>query len=105
MGKLNVTNGDWSVTEPKTKNGSFYRVSGPSEKVCNVVTRDMVRALSNAKIIADAGTTYNKSALTASELLQQRDELLKNLMNAIDYMPLGKREEAKMLIQKIENHV
>lgn len=34
---------------------------------------------SNAKLIADAGTTANKCGLLPSELLEQRDEMLKML--------------------------
>lgn len=37
------------------------------------------QAEANAKLIADAGTTANKCGLVPSEILQQRDELLKAL--------------------------
>ena len=39
----------------------------------------------NAELIADAGTTANKCQLLPSELLVQRDELLKSLIEVIEF--------------------
>ncbi len=44
-----------------------------------VQQEDIIKAEANAKLIADAGNTINKCGLLPSELLEQRNELLKAL--------------------------
>lgn len=81
--KLKVTNGEWVATsgtfqEEKILVASNYGV------ICELPnSMGSEEALSNAQLIANAGTTYNKCKLLPSELLEQRDALLKALETVV----------------------
>ncbi len=73
MGKFKGTK-DWEITEIS---GDRICIGTDIDVWCLKITEEEMNA--NAKLIADAGTTANKCGLLPSELLKQRDELLKAL--------------------------
>ena len=98
MENLNITQGYWGIAEnhmDEFKN-QYTILSLMTHTVCEV-TRHNYRevgknkfkyegelhidkeAEANAKLIADAGTTYNTTPILPSELLKQRNELLEAL--------------------------
>jgi hypothetical protein len=58
MKKFKGTPGNWQYRKATAKNGSSFRVESKvgeeTKKVCNVITRDIDQAESNAKLIAAA---------------------------------------------------
>ena len=98
------TTGEFQVTNEKTGN-CFIHPSGLSAAVAMVYTQNEHRyeAQANAKLFADALNTVNKCDLMPSELLKQRDELLKALeilieakqpmLNALDHCRDGLDQE------------
>lgn len=82
--ELGITKGEVTPICVTTNAGSFYKVTGESESVCNVTTRNGERACSNATLIADAFNSANKCGLLPSELLEWKHEtlmLLKEIEN------------------------
>lgn len=75
MGKnnLGITEGDWSVT----KGGFMYGVYQNKTQICLLPVKEDSK--SNAKLIADAGTTANKCGKLPSEILKERDECMEVL--------------------------
>jgi hypothetical protein len=68
MKKLNITPGEWKASVIRF--GKIY--TGEDE----IHLPDNEYAEHNARLIADAGNTYQQCGLLPSELLKQRDELL-----------------------------
>ena len=82
MEKLNITPGKWKEYD----NG----VITLTKIYSNIVCKSCVKRTSsyeywndNAKLIADAGTTYNATPILPSELLKQRNELKMVLENLV----------------------
>jgi hypothetical protein len=97
MEKLNITQGEWSTTLRKDieeVNGlpiievstSFEKIDKDrhSEWIAKVRGNGKTETEDNAKLIADAGTTYNTTPILPSELLKQRNELLEALQEIIN---------------------
>ena len=88
MRKLKITEGIIEVENVKTSNGDFYKVKSDSgTSICNITTRDWLKAKSNSQLIADAFNTANKCDMLPSELLVQRNEsinLLKRIVIAVE---------------------
>jgi len=84
--RLDITSGEWKYRNQVVNNGSFFRVDGDTEKVSNIVTRNSDKAEANAKLIADAGTTYNKCQTLPSQLLSQNNELLECLEKTFEWL-------------------
>lgn len=72
MEKLNITKGKW-VLNPRYNIIQDEKEYGIAQ-INGAMNED--EWINNAKLIVDAGNTYNKCGLSASELLEQRNELL-----------------------------
>lgn len=75
--------------------------------VCDMYGYMTEEGKANAKLIADAGTTANKCGLLSSELLEQRNDLLKVLQVLIGYVdrhhkPLTREEKIEIAKQAIK---
>lgn len=98
MSELKITKGNWKIdTTPKwpfttwiegdneqaVVKMDMYHYSTADNSIEDVIKRDPINniVLANAKLIADAGTTYNKCSLLPSELLDRNNELLEALKN------------------------
>lgn len=117
MKDLGITKGDWKYEVKFGKNRPRITVQIPirqgyskeiilgtiSEDDCTVSSCCCTEEHSNAKLIADAGTTANKCGLLPSELLDQREEMLEFLktIESSENTPIHHRSYAKRLIQKI----
>lgn len=93
MKKLEITKGEWTIIEKSTKLEST--IISKNKRICDVKsygrdfksTQDKIICIeptikereSNAILIADAGTTYNKCDLLPSELLKQNEALVECL--------------------------
>jgi len=87
MKRLGITEGEFVVENVTTNNGDFYKViTKKGASVCNVTTRDYVKARENTQLIADAFNTANKCDMLPSELLEQRNELLDMLQATVDIL-------------------
>ena len=77
--ELGISKGDWKSVQTV---GNCYNI-----EVKNVYTEIIanITGENNSALIADAGTTANKCQLLPSELLVQRDELLKSLIEVIEF--------------------
>ena len=79
--KLEITKHGWHT--------SGLEIISISGMIIGTVTKSSNQsrheANANAELIADAGTTANKCGLLPSELLSQRDELLKSLIEVIEF--------------------
>lgn len=73
MKKLNITPGEWYIGELRN---NIYSKKEYNFKV-SIYQETEYDKYDNLILIADAGTTYNQCGLLPSELLKQRDELLK----------------------------
>ena len=95
MSKLNVTPGEWQVVDTHDDNGKIIIWDGDEmafAPVCDmgeIGEMNYNRALSDAKLIADAGTTYNKCHKLPSELMQENEELREALQYFIDKVDNG----------------
>lgn len=79
MEKLNITKGTWEVAEGTIENGGgLYAVKSEEWDIASTfyIGFDEGDAHDNAKLIADAGTTYNQCGFLPSELKAQKEELL-----------------------------
>lgn len=84
--RLNITKGDWNVNFDELPNELIVysdfnnlRTATVFERKCNSFSESINTAISNAKLIADAGTTYNQCDKLPSELLAENKELLECL--------------------------
>lgn len=118
MNRLGITEGEWKAkSSPNYHDPKASKIEIHSRMsqgwIAKVQDNGVIRhkeGLSNAKLIADAGTTANKCGLLPSELLEQRDELLEALQKMCEYhekMATWDKGDngyysAKKLIQKIE---
>ena len=78
--KLEITRGEWRVTNEKNENCFIHPFLGAAVARIYTSNEHSDEAQANAILIADAGTTANKCQLLPSELLVQRDELLEALV-------------------------
>ena len=80
MKELKITKGDW-LFEIEESRVVFENPNMDLwfKNFNNGFDSTKEEVLSNAKLIADAGTTANKCGLLPSELLEQRDDILKEL--------------------------
>ena len=107
MNKLDINIGIWKnngihvVSERLKDNMPHY--PGPGTIVCKIPPywHNKVRWEDNAKLICDAGNTYQKCGLLPSELLKQRDELLQTLQQ-IERGVTGLPLQALQTIDSIE---
>ena len=79
MKELGITKGEWRIDTAdaikiKVEDGSNIAIL---THLTNFMRRDTNEVERNAELICDAGNTAQKCGLLPSELLQQRDELLK----------------------------
>lgn len=93
MKKLVITEGEWI----RHGNGIHDNL-GKTICVTNPLSE---RGITDARLIADAGTTANKSGLLSSELLEQRDSLTEALKHALEI--LYKCEPPKELFETYAN--
>lgn len=111
MEKLNITKGTWIVSKKsKTHVTTEYQERGicstggfnSNQKPLEIDKENE----SNAKLIADAGTTYNQCGFLPSELKAQKEELLDMLIEALRFIPVHKPvfEKGTMLIQKYKSN-
>ncbi len=70
MKNSKITQGHWSISHGDT--GLYIE----SEKSNFISIKNNEEVMANAELISDAGNTFNKTGLTPSELLLQRDYLL-----------------------------
>ncbi len=86
MSKFKGTKGEWEVVDNYDNDSKIYVGTDNQEgnEVYNIETDEMnyMQDFANAQLIADAGNTIQKCDLLPSELLEQRDELLKTLIKA-----------------------
>lgn len=82
--KRQPTPGPWEIT-------NYTYVNSKSTKhgfICNTSKGYMgmpgSEQFANAELIAEAGTVYHETGLTPRELLEQRDELTKSLIECLD---------------------
>ena len=68
MDKLNIPNGDWNYTG---KEDHFIIWNGEGDAILGLNNEDITQ------LICDTGNTYLKAPVLPSELLRQRNELLK----------------------------
>lgn len=74
------TKGEWRYKEIKSGAGLFHCiVQKRNHRIVTYVMNDHPEFVENAKLIADAGNTIQSCGLFPSELLKQRDELIKAL--------------------------
>lgn len=81
------TKGEWKVVGvdyPTIESKSEECITNPTIASVSTSFRSREEGLSNAKLIADAGTTINKCGLLPSELLEQRNELLESLKSMLN---------------------
>ena len=106
-----ITEGEWFVANFEQEDGNYiYTNNNPFSAIARVYKGDSphtLKANANALLIADAGTTSNKSGLLPSELLEQRNELLealKAIMGSGQTMALNRayKIQAKEAIKKVE---
>jgi N-acetylglucosamine-6-phosphate deacetylase len=89
--KLNITPGDWVVDLDETygvrdnKGGRLVICTNLKGRNGMGGRRTPTEVAANATLIADAGTTYNRTGLLPSELAAQRDELLEVLKRVREY--------------------
>lgn len=91
MNKLKITTGEWWPCCADTT--PYFVFAGEDSTVCAMYSNEgedaryeplegivtMEERRGHAKLITDAGNTYQKCGLLPSELLEQRDELLQTL--------------------------
>ena len=79
MKELGITKGEWVVEQY----GGYYtlqnRIGYEGDDLLSSEGVGSFEAEHNAELICDAGNTAQKCGLLPSELLQQRDELLKTM--------------------------
>jgi len=113
MNKLKITTGEWWPCCADTF--PHFVFAGEDSTVCamysneeedaryepieGIVTREERR--NHAKLIADAGNTYQQCGLLPSKLLEQRDELLK-VLKQIERGVTGLPLQALQTIDSIE---
>jgi hypothetical protein len=94
MKELGITKGEWKVDDEylrhkiEINNSTIHLYHTVVTFNWTMITYN--EAKSNALLIADAGNTAQKCGLLPSELLKQRDELkraLVDLMEGVRYMP------------------
>jgi hypothetical protein len=86
MKKLNITQGEVKIShEPFTKL-IVAEQQGKVETICQLSERNKSQeeVISNAQLIQDSFLTYNTTSILPSELLKQRNELLKALTKLYD---------------------
>lgn len=99
MKYLGITKGEWNVYNSDDES---ITIVNKLETQAIAFLPEMFRdTLSNAKLIADAGSTANKCGLLPSDLLEQRDEMLHLLIRLSHFEPLSGSKEIEQLIQKI----
>ncbi len=93
MTKLSVTPEKWNINHwspelvQSEQTGLIVADVNPydnngKQHANSLYVKDKEKALFNAKLIADAGTTYNKCGLLPSELMEQRKTALSALLVA-----------------------
>ena len=109
MKTLNITKGKWrkGLNNDKSVVSDCLDGTIPSICICPILLNE---AEDNASLIVDAGNAYNTTPILPSELLKQRNELLLALkslrfaiLNCNDTQILAYSQEAKELINNIEN--
>ena len=88
------TKGNWVIESTKMKGTEIVvqtvvKTNLPidglkSPIICDIYGYMTEEGKSNARLIADAGTTANKCGLLPSELLAQRDDLLEALISILE---------------------
>jgi hypothetical protein len=103
MNKLNITQGEWSAVNHLDVTDDFC-IHSQGTKICELPNLSKENQ-ANAKLIADAGTTYNTTPILPSELLKQRNELLDALRVMLDgsNAPEWKKEMALKTIKNCNN--
>ena len=89
-----LTKGNWVIESTKMKGTEIVvqtvvKTNLPIDElkspiICDIYGYMTEEGKSNAKLIADAGTTANKCGLLPSELLAQRDDLLEALISILE---------------------
>lgn len=121
MSKLGkITEGEWKLikivkrsNDKETMYDSAFEIRTEKTKVCDVEAYKfwnltLRESEANAKLIADAGTTAQKSGKLPSELLKERDELLEvlkdclSIMESLDLNDFKEYKKANKIIQSIE---
>lgn len=89
MKKLEITNGDWIISDEKT-NGIFIKpLDNSIGALARIYTENGLiqgksEYLANAQLIADAGTTYNKLHILPSQLANDRERLIDFIEGVIE---------------------
>jgi|TARA_E500000318_G_scaffold111841_1_gene132090 hypothetical protein len=112
MTNLNITSGVWCCASSDTHDGwtAVWADSGYcGVKQVALIPTEFSEAVSNAKLMAEAGTVANECGRTPNQLLDERDELLACCKEFVRKVECGearsKRSYAQMkaVIDKIEN--
>ncbi len=93
MERLNITKGNWEIQESmpeniRTKEKGLIATIFYGDSIFNKPLAKE-EGFDNAKLIADAGTTYNIEPILPSELLKQRNELIECLENANNVLKMA----------------
>jgi len=110
---LGITEGEWSskgidetriwVTHKNGLKSCLAHCNNQHMSSYNgYIDLDFNELKSNAKLIADAGTTANKCGKLPSELLKERDQLIEVVKTTCKYLPTPLCEDFNKLIQSIE---
>ena len=88
MKDLGITKGEWTTTKVYYAGEKISIRKNNRNDIVWAICQDIesnidMEQLANADLIADAGNTAQKCGLLPSELLEQRDELLKALQAVV----------------------
>jgi len=106
MKDLGITKGKWIVEDQKFGNDITVLTNCKKGTFIADFPAAWNNKLANANLVANAGNTTQKCGLLPSELLAQRDELLKNLARCVDrleengYGDMNAVARAKQAIKK-----
>lgn len=99
MCKLKITKGEWKFSPHAMR---YQLEICTDQRSIAVTAHDLEEDKANGSLFVDAANTANKCGLLPSELLKQRDELLKALEAAFKYEVTMESQDVDLINKTID---